>query len=184
MTIHQSQHEHQDSGEPHHTPQPDRSLMVKPGRPAGEMLSGEDALEIVENELSCLWRRERALSLQVANRIHPTLGPGSYRLLVVLLQRAPIRVTDIATALDVRKATISRHITHLESLGFITRRMDPHDRRAHFLGLTAEGFRTVTEVQRQRQDEFRRTFLQWTPTDIADLTSLLDRLNTMKVTDT
>ncbi|WDF35113.1 MarR family transcriptional regulator (plasmid) [Arthrobacter agilis] len=146
-------------------------------------MSRVDALDTVESELSCLWRRERALSLHFAGRIHPTLGPGSYRLLIIVLQRAPIRVTDIAIALDVRKATISRRIAHLEGLGLITRHTDSGDRWAHFLDLTAEGARTVTAVQRQRQAEFQRTFLQWAPADVADLVSLLDRLNTMRMTD-
>lgn len=156
---------------------------ISPGVSRGEAMSRVDALDTVESELSCLWRRERALSLHFAGRIHPTLGPGSYRLLIIVLQRAPIRVTDIAIALDVRKATISRRIAHLEGLGLITRHTDSGDRWAHFLDLTAEGARTVTAVQRQRQAEFQRTFLQWAPADVADLVSLLDRLNTMRMTD-
>ena len=59
----------------------------------------------------------------------------------------PLRVSDLASLLDVERSTVSRRVTELVSLGLVTRSVDPDDRRAAVLRLTRAGQRAIGRIQ-------------------------------------
>ncbi len=59
----------------------------------------------------------------------------------------PLRVSDLASLLDIERSTVSRRVTELVRLGLVTRSVDPDDRRAAVLALTKAGERTIGRIQ-------------------------------------
>jgi DNA-binding MarR family transcriptional regulator len=99
----------------------------------------------------------------------------------ILLMKAlhhggPLRLSSLATALDVDASTVSRQVRQLEDRGLLERTGDPDDGRASRIALSPEG-RTRLEAGAQR----RRTFVgglmeSWRAEDRDQLRSLLNRL--------
>lgn len=131
----------------------------------------------LERELTVFLRRARAFSGELARAVHPELEPAAYGLFVRLEDSGPQRATDLACYFGVGKATISRQLGALESLGLITRAPDPADGRASLLHLTAEGRERFASVREARRAEYVRKLAAWDGAEIAELARLLHRLN-------
>ncbi|MGW7679825.1 MarR family winged helix-turn-helix transcriptional regulator [Kribbella sp. NPDC054772] len=153
----------------------------------------EELVAAVEQELSALFRRSRSASLRLARRVHPDMDAAGYALISQIElgtsagsgtgtggtgSGAGVRASDVAHVLGLDKSTVSRGITQLENLGLIERVGDPDDGRARLLRLTTTGAERYEAMRTQRQTEFRAILDRWTPTDLADLSRLLTRLNT------
>ncbi|MEU3455043.1 MarR family transcriptional regulator [Micromonospora sp. NPDC006766] len=136
-----------------------------------------EALRAVEDELTALLRRGRALSWEVAREVHPNLEPNTYGLLLWLRRSGSIRLTDLAARLGVGKGTLSRQIAGLEGLGLVRRDPDPTDRRAAQLSLTEEGSRRFDAARTARLEQIRRTMRNWPKRDVEDFARLLHRFN-------
>jgi DNA-binding MarR family transcriptional regulator len=131
----------------------------------------------LERELAVFLRRARASSGEMARAVHPDLEPAAYGLLVRLEDSGPQRATDLAAYFGVGKATISRQVRALESLGLIARTPDPADGRASVLKLTGEGRERFTLVREARRAEYDRKLAEWDKGEIAELARLLNRFN-------
>jgi DNA-binding MarR family transcriptional regulator len=145
--------------------------------PSAELLAG------VEHELSTLFRRARSAQMLLARRVHPEMDAAGYALISQIeLGTAGggpgVRASDVAQAIGLDKSTVSRGLTHLESLGLIERIEDPDDGRARLLRLTATGAAGFNAMRIQRQTEFRAILARWDTPDLASLAELLSRLNT------
>ncbi|MEU8260606.1 MarR family transcriptional regulator [Micromonospora sp. NPDC048999] len=136
-----------------------------------------EALRAVEDELTALLRRGRALSWEVAREVHPNLEPNTYGLLLWLRRSGSIRLTDLATRLGVGKGTLSRQIAGLEGLGLVHRDPDPTDRRAAQISLTEEGSRRFDAARTARFEQIRHTMGNWPERDVEDFARLLHRFN-------
>jgi len=87
--------------------------------------------------LSCLYRHtqmffERELS-------DYGLGHGTFSFLMILSKNDGIHQEKLSRFLNINKATTARAIKRLMSLGYVERKQDPKDGRAHRLYLTAKG---------------------------------------------
>lgn len=135
------------------------------------------AVAALEQQLACLFATARALTRDRAVAVHPELSPGSYTALATLVRSGPQHAGALATSLFVDKSVISRIIRQLTDLGLAERRADPTDGRAFFIAATPEAVRKVDAIR----DDYRRSlhdFLAgWDPSDIAQLTALLGKLN-------
>lgn len=139
---------------------------------------GPEYLDL-ERELTVFLRRARAKSGEMAREVHPDLEPAAYGLLVRLEDAGPQRATDLAAYFGVGKATISRQLRALDTLGLITRTPDPADGRASVLKLTPEGRERFTRVRDARRAEYVRKLAAWDRGEIAELARLLHRFNTL-----
>lgn len=120
--------------------------------------------------------------MQLARRVHPEMDAAGYALISQIelgttAGRPGVRASDVAQALGLDKSTVSRGLTHLESLGLIERVGDPDDGRARLLRLTETGATRFGAMRAQRQAEFRAILDRWDTTDLSDLARLLTRLN-------
>ncbi|WP_067664749.1 MarR family winged helix-turn-helix transcriptional regulator [Nocardia miyunensis] len=136
-----------------------------------------EAYRAIEHELGVLFRRARALSAEMARRVHPELEPAAYGLLIGMYDRARSRPSDLAEYFGVGKATISRQVKVLEQLGLIERRPDPDDGRAHLLVLTDEGRRRLETARTARQQRFHAMLATWPAEDVRMLGRMLARFN-------
>ena len=136
-----------------------------------------DALDTVEHELAVLLRRARAFSGQFAREFHPDLDASAYALMIWLDDVGSARLTDLAAFFGVGKPTVSRQIQLLERLELVTRTADDTDRRAQTLSLTPDGAARLHLVRAARRERFRTVFSTWPEQDVAELGTLLGRLN-------
>lgn len=136
-----------------------------------------ETLRAVEDELTALLRRGRALSWEIAREVHPNLEPNAYGLLLWLRRSGSIRLTDLAVRLGIGKGTLSRQIHGLEGLGLVRRDPDPDDRRAALISLTEEGTRRFDTARAARLGQIRRTMESWPRRDVAEFARLLHRFN-------
>jgi DNA-binding MarR family transcriptional regulator len=138
---------------------------------------GRENLRRVEDELSVLLRRARAVSWEMAREVHPRLEANAYGLLLYLWRSGPTRLTDLATQLGIGKGTLSRQIRNLESLGLVCRAPDPVDGRAALLEVTDHGRRRFDEARDARLGQLRRTLDGWPREDLAEFARLLGSFN-------
>lgn len=137
----------------------------------------EQPYAALEREFAVFMRRARASSERLSREVHPDLEASAYGLLVQLREHGPQRPTDLADHVGVGKATITRQLKPLESLGFIERLPDPDDGRAHLMALTEKGRTRMAEVRSLRGDRLRRHLDAWPEDDVRTLTALLARFN-------
>jgi DNA-binding MarR family transcriptional regulator len=134
-------------------------------------------VDAVERELTVLFRRARAVSGELARAVHPDLEPAAYGLLVRLAEVEPERATDLAAYFGVGKATMSRQLRALETLGLVVREPDPADGRAFLMRLTDEGRERFSRVRSARRERYLAQLGAWDRAEIAELSRLLHRLN-------
>jgi DNA-binding MarR family transcriptional regulator len=77
------------------------------------------------------------------------VGQAEFGVLSHCAAQPGVAQVQIATALDVDKASVVGLVDRLEALGWLIRRRNPKDRRRHGLHLTGEGARALQELQQQ-----------------------------------
>lgn len=137
-------------------------------------------MDALERELTVFFRRARASSGELARELHPDLEPAAYGLLVRLQESEPERATDLAAYFGVGKATMSRQLRALETLGLVTRGPDPADGRAALVRMTEEGRRRFSRVRAVRRERYLRQLAGWDRGEVAELARLLKRLNALQ----
>ncbi len=110
-----------------------------------------------------------------APRHHPLVDPMAYPLLFHLT-RTPLRVSELADAVHSDVSTVSRQVSTLVELGFVTRAADPDDGRAQVLAVTEEGTALLTAIREGRDQWLQRLLADWSDDDVRALTTQLARL--------
>jgi DNA-binding MarR family transcriptional regulator len=87
-----------------------------------------------------------------------------------------MRVSDLASCVELDTSTVSRQIKQLEDKGIIERTADPDDGRASLVRLTDHGRETVIAGFRRRFDRIKAALEPWSDADRASLQALLTRL--------
>ncbi|TKV29204.1 MarR family transcriptional regulator [Arthrobacter sp. NamB2] len=142
------------------------------------------AIEVLEEQTSVLWRRERTTSHSLAKTVHPEMEPAAYGILTLLQREGSLRATDIAHSIGVGKPSVSRQLAGLERLGLVSRQLDPDDARSQRVVLTPLGKQQLTTAQTGRRTAFTDLMRSWKPEDVASLGSLIARLNSTYTKDT
>lgn len=104
------------------------------------------------------------------------IGPAEYGTLVLCEQNPGLAQFQIASTLDIDKASVVAVVDRLEELGWLLRRRSNHDRRRYGLCLTPEGLRQVQALRRQAEEAeaFARDI--FSAEELDQLLSLLARL--------
>ena len=98
-------------------------------------------------------------------------------LLKTLHHRGPLRLSVLATLLEVDASTVSRQVRHLEDRGLLERACDPDDGRASRIALSEEGRVRLESGARRRRAFVAQLLESWPPEDREQLRLLLNRLN-------
>jgi DNA-binding MarR family transcriptional regulator len=109
----------------------------------------------------------------------PITGPVDKAALAVLHEThrlGPVRPSDLATQMHLDLSTVSRHLRVLETRGLVTRTPDPHDARAHTIGLTEDGGEVLAHLLDQRAMAIRDAIAHWPAEDRHTLTRLVHQL--------
>ncbi|GGK35822.1 MarR family winged helix-turn-helix transcriptional regulator [Nocardia camponoti] len=131
------------------------------------------AVDTIQRELTAFARRARGRAAE----LHPELSLVAYSILDLARERDGCQATDLAEAFLLDKSTISRQVTVLENGGYLTREVDPTNRRNQLLRVTDAGRAVLAAADRQRRAAFTARFADWTDTDVAAFADYLARYN-------
>jgi len=146
--------------------------------PVADAPTTRSGMAKVEEQFSLLMRRARSVSLSIARSLHPSLQPGAYAVLLLIMDGGEaVRAVDIAARTGLDKSTMSRELSHLAALGLIERVPDPDDGRARLVRLTDDGRSRFQRAREERRAHLRERLATWEPTEIEDLARLLSKLN-------
>ena len=124
---------------------------------------------------AALWATVRRLA-RAGGAAPEGLDRGGYWVLAKLNTLAPIRLSDLAAALELDPSTVSRHIKTLWKAGLVGRESDPDDRRAALLSPTAAGRRALEASRSLRLRSLADAMSTWPERDQKRLVELLERL--------
>lgn len=91
-------------------------------------------------------------------------------------QEEGMRQKEIGERMRMNPSSISEFINRLESDGYVSRQVDPQDRRATVITLTDLGRARAWEVQDMQEERLNRVFGNLTDDEKRQLIALLDKL--------
>lgn len=100
---------------------------------------------------------------------------SSLPLLKTLQCDGPLRLSVLATRLELDASTVSRHVRHLEDRGLLVRADDPEDRRASRVTVSERGKACLEEAAKTRRAMIASVLDHWTDDDREQLRVLLTR---------
>jgi DNA-binding MarR family transcriptional regulator len=118
----------------------------------------------------------KSVQAQTMHRARHGVDPSGYPVLFQLVESAK-RTTELAACLQADISTVSRQVTTLVDAGLVERTIDPDDRRATILQLTAAGRDVFTAMKADRDRVLTSVLSDWTEPDVAELVRLLTRFN-------
>jgi DNA-binding MarR family transcriptional regulator len=146
--------------------------------PTSSLLDGMDSSHAhLWAEFASLLRGLKELNGHVMGRAGVPCEASGAAVLVRLELLGPVRLTGLAQDLGLDPSSVSRQVSALERSGWVARGDDPDDRRAQQLRLTPEGLEAVHRLRAERAAVLARLTPDWSEADLAELISLLARLN-------
>lgn len=134
-----------------------------------------DPITALEQELRVLIRRAQSKGTVMAHLVHPELDASAFPLMAHIYENPGTRGSDLAAHFGVGRATVSRQLARLESLGLITRTVDPDDTRGQLISLTEEGHKRLHQARTARVHALAEALKDWDPNAIQMLAELLHR---------
>jgi DNA-binding MarR family transcriptional regulator len=131
----------------------------------------ESAIE----QLARLGRSRHGYALREA-RSRVRLPRATQLVLRRVAEAGPQRVSDIARALRMGDAAVSRHVTALEDEGLLTRASSPDDGRVAVVATTAAGRRAHRKLRDAADEIFREHLAGWSSRDLSQLAEFMERL--------
>jgi DNA-binding MarR family transcriptional regulator len=137
----------------------------------------DPAIEKIERELALLGRRAERFRMLSEDGTGTVLDRSAYRLLGHLHDSGPVRLTALGAVFALDLSTVSRQVAALDTARLVERTMDPTDRRAVLIRLTAHGRERYERAQASRVNDIAELTAAWSPEDRERLGSLLARFN-------
>jgi DNA-binding MarR family transcriptional regulator len=109
-------------------------------------------------------------------RVHSSCDKAGLVLLGQLVEQGPMRLSDLAGAVQLDPSTVSRQVRALCDGGFTTAVDDPDDKRARLLQVSDAGRAEVESVGRELGIVLGRAVENWPASDVETLTTLLAQL--------
>ena len=148
-------------------------------RPPTGPIVPQEAFGRLEREIALLLRRARVISQRLSLELHPDLDGSAYGLLALLQDLGPLRAGDLVVRLGQDKSTVSRQVAKLVELGLVDRTADPVDGRAQVLAPSSEGSARLARIRAARRARWEADLAHWPTEDVATLSELLARINTI-----
>lgn len=125
-----------------------------------------DSVRWLNGEEKALWRDflaiEGRLHLEIQRdlKMSSTLTEPEFEVLVYLSENdGPMRMTQLAQALQWDRSRVSHQVTRMERRGLVERTSCPSDGRGAFVDTTTEGMREIEKAAPSHVATVRRAFL-------------------------
>lgn len=105
-----------------------------------------------------------------------SISSAQYSVMALLNNHPGLSVVELARRESVAHPTMSRLIAGLIKGGFVSRTVDPADKRSGLLRLTPAGQKLYLEVAERRITLFRMLLSQLSPETIAEILAVVDRM--------
>ncbi len=151
---------------------------VQEARRPARAQRGDDTLDALEHALT------RVARAMLRKGVPPALlaeggqvdRAGYWAMVRIGEVGCPVRLSDLATSMELDLSTVSRQVGHLVDAGLVTRAPDPGDGRARRVALTERGAAVLEAVRAARREELRRTLAGWDAAERGALAEVLTRL--------
>ena len=140
---------------------------------------GADAVGTIELELIKLVRHLETFARR--SSLYARVDRAGYLAMRVLDGLGPVSTNALAQALGLDASTVTRQVAALERGGLIARCPDPADGRSSTIALTAEGRRSMRELEQERRRRIEALVRDWDDAEQAGLASALTKLNSSLV---
>src|SRR3712207_610214 len=132
-----------------------------------------DHLRLLSEQMPRFMRLLHALKTQ-----HAAEGRDRAALVLLfpLVRLGPLRQGALAEIVHADPSTVSRHVAALIEKGLVQRVADETDGRASRLVVTDDGRAALEQLRADREAYLGRVTADWSPSDLATLTTLLGRL--------
>jgi DNA-binding MarR family transcriptional regulator len=138
-----------------------------------------DPIGTIELELIKLVRHLETFGRR--SSLYVRVERAGYLAMRVLDDLGPVSTNVLAQALHLDASTVTRQVTALEHAGLVARRPDPSDGRSSTIALTAEGRRSMDEVEQERRRCIETLVEDWGDAAQSELATALTRLNSSLV---
>lgn len=101
---------------------------------------------------------------------------SDFAILEILLNRGPQPVNTIGQRINLTSGAVTTAVDRLEARGFVVRGLDPTDRRARIVALTAEGRETIGTIFEQHTQVMDQVAGGLTDRERASLIRLIKKL--------
>jgi DNA-binding MarR family transcriptional regulator len=126
----------------------------------------EQAIAHVEDQLSVVFGRARAIWKEAAAQIHPELNPAGYKLLSTVVRLGSTNAHVLAELFDMDKSVVSRQVRMLEEVGLVESRPDERDGRVRVLVPTELAVERVTAVRARNQSRLHAVLRERTADEL------------------
>lgn len=130
----------------------------------------------IEQQLTVLLRRVQRIHISTASG-ELELDRSAYGIMARLADNGPQRLGTLASGFGLDPSTITRQVQSLEKAGLAERSIDPSDRRASILQLTAEGKQVLDRTRARRREQLHSLLGDWNDDDRAQFGRLLAKFN-------
>jgi DNA-binding MarR family transcriptional regulator len=140
--------------------------------------AGDDQFDELNAALTATARQVRRQSLfaLLGTMAKVPIRPHLLLLFAKIAELEPVRVIELAVALEVDRSTISRQVGELVAGGLVVRLPDPSDGRSHFVVLSRKGTAAQASILGAWRSVLSGATAQWTADERRTLSTLLDRL--------
>jgi DNA-binding MarR family transcriptional regulator len=104
------------------------------------------------------------------------LGATSTAALATVRKRGPLTLGELASSEQVSPPTMTKVVEKLESRGFVTRRVDPDDRRVARVTITTIGTRYLDRTRARRTEWLASRLGELEPQEVAQLAGAIELL--------
>ncbi|GAA1604339.1 hypothetical protein GCM10009789_67900 [Kribbella sancticallisti] len=104
-----------------------------------------------------------------------TIDHSAHLVLFVLRCNGALRLSDLASRMEIDASTASRHVRALETVGLVRRSADPDDGRAFRVELTEQGMQEWEAAAKRRMALLSQAMDGWSDSDIETFERLMTR---------
>lgn len=137
----------------------------------------DEAIATVEEQLSLLFNRARAIWKESAAQIHPDLQPMGYKVLGLIVRLGETNAYVLAQQLEADKSIVSRQVRMLEDAGLVTSRVDERDGRARLLAATPDAIGKIHSLRSGQQERLRGRLRSRPVADVRAFADMLQLIN-------
>lgn len=135
----------------------------------------DDAIMSLESAVSELFRAVKNWNRQLAQGFEPPLSMLGFAVLRHLRIHGPVRVGDLAAALDTDKAVVSRQLAMLRERGYVIHGEDPADGRATLIAISPSAQAEFEKTRNALRETYQHAVDDWSDHELADFSAMLAR---------